>query len=78
MNEERWFAVLLLVVLVIATAVFHYTAVSFDIQDLHWKVKDDNRNLRNQIKSLRREMEFRADRDDRDAERILYELRRSR
>lgn len=85
MNEERWFAVLLVVVLVIATALFHYMAVSFGIQDLHWKVERDNRTLRNEIDGLRRDIgrlkrenEFRAEQDDRDVERILYEVRRSR
>ena len=85
MDAERWFAVALLAWVVIMTALFHYMAVSAGIRDLHWKVENDNRDLRYEISDLRRdvsavqrEIKFRAEQDDRDVERILYETRRSR
>ena len=85
MDGDRWVAVALLVGVVIMTALFHYQAVSADIRDLHRKVSGDNRDLRYEISDLRRdvsavqrEIKFRAEQDDRDVERILYETRRSR
>ena len=85
MDGDRWVAVALLVGVAVMTALFHYMAVSGDIRDLHRKVDNDNRDLRYEIGDLRRdvgevkrEIEFRAEQDDWDVQRILSDLRRSR
>ncbi len=81
MDSERWFAVAVLAWVVVMSALFHYMAVS----DLHRKAEDDNRDLRYEIGDLRRdvdavkrEIEYRADRHDRNVERLASEVRRRR
>ena len=81
MDGERWFAVAFLAWLLIMTALVHYMTVSSDIR----RVERDNRELRYEIGDLRRdvgavqrEIEFRAEQDDRDVDRLLSEMRRSR
>ena len=59
-------------VLIIA-AMLVYFAVSGSVRDLQYAIGD----LRRDIGAVQRELEFRSERDDRDVERILYELRRS-
>ena len=86
MDAERWwFAVVVLAWVVIMTALVHYMMVSGDIRDLHRKTENDNRDLRYEIRDLRRdvgavqrEIEFHREQDDRDVDRLLSEIRRSR
>lgn len=85
MDGDRWVAVALLVGVVIMTALFHYQAVSADIRDLHRKVSGDirelrfeNGDLRRDIGEVQREIEFRGQQEDRDVDRLLSALRRSR
>lgn len=86
MDAERlWFAMVVLAWVVIMTALFHYMMASGVVRDLHWKVENDNRDLRCEIRDLRRdvgavqrEIEFRREQDDRDVDRLLSEIRRSR
>ena len=74
MDGDRWLAVLLLAGVVIVAAFFHYMAVSSDIRDLKYDIRD----LRRDVGEVRREIEWRSEQDDRDVERLLYELRRRR
>ena len=85
MDGDRWVAVALLVGVVIMIALFHYQAVSADIRDLHRKVSGDirelrfeNGDLRRDIGEVQREIEFRGQQEDRDVDRLLSALRRSR
>ena len=85
MDAERWFAVVLLAWVVFISALFHYMVASGDVRDLHRKVENDNRGLRYEIRDLRRdvgavqrEIEFHREQDDRDVDRLLSEIRRSR
>ena len=74
MDAERWLAVLLVVGIVILAAVVLDANVSSDFLDLEYEIRD----LRRDVGEVRREIEFRAEQDDRDVERLLYELRRRR
>lgn len=60
-------------VLIIAALLVCF-AVSGSVRDLRYEIGD----LRRDIGAVQRELEFRGEQDDRDVERILYELRRSR
>ena len=74
MDAERWLAVLLVVGIVILAAVALDVNVSSDFLDLEYEIRD----LRRDVGEVRREIEWRAEQDDRDVERLLYELRRRR
>ena len=74
MDAERWLAVLLVVGIVILAAVVLDVNVSCDFLDLEYEIRD----LRRDVGEVRREIEWRAEQDDRDVERLLYELRRRR
>ena len=74
MDAERWLAVLLVVGIVILAAVVLDVNVSSDFLDLEYEIRD----LRRDVAEVRREIEWRAEQDDRDVERLLYELRRRR
>ena len=74
MDAERWLAVLLVVGIVILAAVVRDVNVSSDFLDLEYEIRD----LRRDVGEVRREIEWRAEQDDRDVERLLYELRRRR
>ena len=74
MDAERWLAVLLVVGIVILAAVVLDVNVSSDFLDLEYEIRD----LRRDVGEVRREIEWRAEQDDRDVERLLYELRRRR
>ena len=65
---------LLVVGIVILAAVVLDVNVSRDFLDLEYEIRD----LRRDVGEVRREIEWRAEQDDRDVERLLYELRRRR
>ena len=67
MNTDQWSAVGIVLYVVMAAAVIIFMTLGFKTSD-----------LRRDIADLRREIEYRADRHDRDLERVLSELRRSR
>ena len=74
MDAERWLAVLLVVGIVILAAVVLDVNASSDFRDLEYEIRD----LRRDVGEVRREIEWRAEQDDRDVERLLSELRRRR
>ena len=74
MDAERWLAVLLVVGIVILAAVVLDVNASSDLRDLEYEIRD----LRRDVGEVRREIEWRAEQDDRDVERLLSELRRRR
>ncbi len=78
MDGEGWLRVLvvisvLIVTVIIATTVLHDT-VDRNANELRWEIRD----LRREISTLQREGEYRARAHDRDVERLLREVQRSR
>ena len=73
-GSERWLPALVVIYVLIITALLVYFAVSGSVRHLQYEIGD----LRRDIGGVERELEFRGEQDDRDVERILYELRRSR
>ena len=78
MTGEQWSAVGLVLYIGIAAAVAILMTVTFKTSDLRRDVADLRRDLRQEVGTALREIEFRADRHDRDIERLLSEVRRSR
>ena len=74
MDGERWFAVAFLAWILIMTALVHYQALSSGVRDLGYQIRD----LRRDVGAAQREIEFHREQNDRDADRILSELRRIR
>ena len=73
-GPERWLPVAVLVYVVIMVAVVLYMAMSSNVRDLRYEIGD----LRREIGAVQRKIKYRAEQDDRDVERLLSELRRSR
>lgn len=78
MNTDQWSAVGLVLYVVIAAAVIIFMTLTFKTSDLRRDVADLRRELEREVSTVRREIEYRADQHDRDLERVLAELRRSR
>ena len=71
---ESWFGVGVTVYVVIFAAMVLYFAAENNVGELEGEIRD----LRREISALQREVEYRGEADDRDVERILWELRRER
>ena len=78
MNGDQWSAVGLVLYVVIMAAVVLVMTVIFRTSDLRRDIAELQRELQREVGAMRRDVEYRADRHDRDIERILAELRRSR
>ena len=75
MNEsDRWLPALMVIYVLVLTALLFYFAASSSVRNLRYEIGD----LRRDIGEVQRELEFQREQDDRDVERILYELRRIR
>ena len=70
-NADQWLAVVALGWLVVLATMFLFFAVDGDVRDLRYEIGD----LRRDVGAVQREIEFRAEQDDRDVERLLSELR---
>ena len=78
MDGSGWLGVMvvvyvLIVALIIAAIVLHFT-VNRNADELRWEMRD----LRREIGTLQREVEYRDRAYDRDVERLLRELQRAR
>ena len=73
-NADQWLAVGALGWLVVLATMFLFFAVDGDVRDLRYEIGD----LRRDVGAVQREIEFRAEQDERDVERLLSELRRLR
>ena len=77
-NGDQWSAVALVLYVVIMVAVVLFMTVTFRTSDLRRDIADLRRDLQQEVGAVRREIEYRADRHDRDIERVLSEVRRRR
>ena len=84
-GSELWFAVLVVVYVVIFAAVVLYAKVSGLGRDIEYRNGDLRRDIEyrigdldREIGAVKREIEYRANAHDRDLERLLSERRTSR
>ena len=73
-GTDRWIGVGVMVYVVIFAAMVLYVAADSNGRELQGEIRD----LRREISALQREVEYRGEADDRDVERLLWELRRER
>ena len=74
MNGDQWAAVGLVLYVVVAAAFVLFMALSFKTSDLRRDIAD----LQRDVGEVKREIEYRADRHDRDVERLASDVRRNR
>lgn len=73
-GSERSLPAPVVIYVLIIAAMLIYFAVNGSARELQYEIGD----LRRDVGAVQRELEFRGEQDDRDVERLLYELRRSR
>ena len=80
MNGDQSGAVGLVLCVVVAAAVVLVMTVTFKTNDLRRDIAALQRDLQweREVGAVKREIEYRADRHDRDVESLTYEVRRSR
>ena len=73
-GSDRWLPSLVVTCMLIIVATLLYFVLTGSVHELQYEIGD----LRRDVGAVQRQIEFRGEYEDRDVERILYELRRSR
>ena len=73
-GSERWLPALVVMYVLIVAAMLFYFVISGSVRDRRYEIGD----LRRDIGEVQREIEFRGQQEDRDIDRLLSELRRTR
>ena len=78
MTGDQWSAVGLVLYVVVAAAVAILVTVIFKAGDVQRDIAELQRVLQRESSDVRREIDYRADRHDRDIEMLVSEVRRRR